>query len=337
MRKWVAVISAYECFQISRGHAAIMATMEKFLRSLAKAELHVHLEGSITPETVLELEPSLTREEVLARYRYDNFPGFLDAYKWVNHFLRTPDDYALITRRLLRALAEQGVHYAEINLSIGVLLWRNQEFEPNFAAIAAAAADGPIPARFIFDAVRQFGLDPAWKVARLAAANRHRGVIGFGIGGDEARGPAHLFHEVFAFAREAGLHILPHAGESGGPESVWSALEGGAARIGHGIRAIEDPSLVKHLRDHRIPLEISISSNLCTGVVASLDQHPVRRLYDAGVPITLNTDDPPMFHTTLLNEYLIAHRHFGFSRDELRQLAQNSLNFALDYHPPSPS
>ena len=312
-----------------------MATMEDFLRSLPKAELHVHLEGSISPDTVLDLEPSLTRDEVLARYRYDTFPGFLDAYKWVNHFLRTPADYALITRRLLHALAAQGVIYAEINLSIGVLLWRNQPFYPIFDAIEAAAAEGPIPVRFIFDAVRQFGLEPASKVARLAAECRHRGVIGFGIGGDETRGPAEIFHDIFASARDAGLHILPHAGEADGPKSIWAALEGGAARIGHGIRAIDDPLLVQHLRDHQIPLDISISSNICTGVVDRLENHPVRRLFDAGVPITLNTDDPPMFHTTLLDEYQLAHSHFGFSREELRHLAQNSLKFALDYRPPA--
>lgn len=307
--------------------------MDEFLRSLEKAELHVHLEGSITPETVLELDPSLTREEVHARYTYADFAGFLDAYKWVNQFLKRPEHYALITRRLLAHLADQGVRYAEINLSIGVLLWRNQEFEPNFAAIEAAAAEGPIPVRFVFDAVRQFGLEPAWKVAQLAAASRHRGVIGFGIGGDEARGPAGIFHEIFAYARKAGLHILPHAGESCGPESIWAALEAGAARIGHGIRAVEDPVLVKHLRDHRIPLDISISSNVCTGVVESLAGHPVRRLYDAGVPVTLNTDDPPMFHTSLLNEYRLARDAFGFSPDELRHVARNSLEFALDYRP----
>lgn len=303
--------------------------MDAFLRSLEKAELHVHLEGSITPETVLELEPSLTREEVLSRYSYADFAGFLDAYKWVNQFLRQPEDYALITRRLLSSLAAQGVCYAEVIVSVGVMLWRNQEFEPNFTAIEEAAREGPLPVRFIFDATRQFGIEQAWKVARYAAASRERGVLGFGIGGDEARAPARIFSEVFAFAREAGLHILPHAGEAAGPESIWQALEGGAARIGHGIRAIDDPVLVRHLRDHRIPLDISISSNICTGVVASFGQHPVRRLYDAGVPVTLNTDDPPMFHTTLLNEYRIAHDLFGFGRDDLRQAASNSLEFAL--------
>lgn len=305
--------------------------MDEFLRSLPKGELHVHLEGSISPRTVVELDPSLTIDQVVARYQYTDFQGFLDTYKWVNHFLRTPDDFALITRRLIDSLAAQGVRYAELNLSVGVMLWRNQEFEPIFCAIEREAAAAPFPVRFIFDATRQFGLEPAWKVAHHAVERRHRNVIGFGIGGDEARGPARIFHETFAYVRENGLHVLPHAGESAGPESVWEALEGGALRIGHGIRSMEDPELVRHLRDHRIPLEVSISSNICTGVVAALKDHPVRRLYDAGVPITLNTDDPPMFHTTLLDEYALARREFGFADDDLRQLARNSLVFGVDY------
>jgi adenosine deaminase len=154
-------------------------------------------------------------------------------------------------------------------------------------------------------------------------------VVGFGIGGDELAAPVRDFHEVFQYARTNGLHVLPHAGETDGPGSVWGALECGAARIGHGIRSIDDPALVRHLAERQVPLEVSISSNVCTGAVASLEEHPVRRLWDAGVPIILNTDDPPMFHTTLLREYEIAARHFGFNEGELRRLAENSLRFCL--------
>lgn len=303
--------------------------MDDFIRSLQKAELHVHLEGSITPETVCELEPSLDPAEVREHYRYSDFLGFLDAYKWVNHFLRAPEDYALITRRLGESLAAQGVIYAEVNVSTGVMLWRNQPFQPIFDAICEAASESLVPMRFIFDATRQFGLEPAWKVAQRAVESRHRGVIGFGIGGDEANGPAEAFREIFDYVRGNGLYVLPHAGEAVGPKSVWAALECGAKRIGHGIRSIEDPALVEHLRGHDIPLEVCISSNVATGAVASLADHPVRRLFDAGVPITLNSDDPPMFHTTLLDEYRIAAESFGFTRDELALLAANSLRYAL--------
>lgn len=303
--------------------------MEEFIRKLKKAELHVHLEGSITPETVVELDPSLTVEQVREKYRYDDFRGFLNAYKWVNHFLRTPRDYALITHRLGEALEAEGVTYAEVNVSVGVMLWRNQEFEPIFDAICAAAAESPVPMKFVFDATRQFGVEHGWAVARKAVESRNRGVIGFGIGGDEAQGPARIFADVFAHVRENGLHVLPHAGETVGPESVWAALECGAKRIGHGIRSIEDPALVRHLRDHDIPLEVSISSNVCTGAVTSLAEHPVRKLWDAGVPIVLNTDDPPMFHTTLVKEYAIAAQQFGFNRNELQTLASNGFRYAL--------
>lgn len=309
------------------------------LSSLNKAELHVHLEGSVTPETLQEIEPALTLEEIRSHYQYESFLGFLQSYKWVNLHLKAPEHFGLITRRLLEDLARQGARYAEVNVSAGVLLWRGMELDPVLDAIAAAAEQGPIPVRFVFDAVRQFGLEHVWSVARAAVRLKDRGVVGFGVGGDEAGGPVELFREVFEYARANGLHLAPHAGETVGPESVWAALECGAERIGHGIRSIEDPVLMAHLRDRHIPLEVSISSNVCTGAVSSLKEHPVRRLYDAGVPIVLNTDDPPMFHTTLVREYEIARDEFGFGAADLLALAENSFRFAFgpvpDFRPDS--
>jgi adenosine deaminase len=178
--------------------------------------------------------------------------------------------------------------------------------------------------------VRQFGLEAGWEVARLAAAHQSQGVLGLGIGGDEARGPVKDFQAIFEWAKRQGLHLAPHAGEIAGPQSVWDALECGAERIGHGIRSIDDPVLVRHLADHRIPLEVCISSNVRTGAVTSLREHPVRRLFDAGVPVTLNTDDPPMFGTTLEREYRLAADEFGFSKEELRAVAENGFRFAFD-------
>jgi adenosine deaminase/aminodeoxyfutalosine deaminase len=154
-----------------------------------------------------------------------------------------------------------------------------------------------------------------------------RQVVAFGIGGSEERGPAEWFTEVFAFAKSAGLHLTAHAGESMGPESVWAALRLGAERIGHGIAAVRDKKLMRHLRDHDIPLEICLTSNLVTGVVERLEDHPVRRLFDAGVPITLSTDDPAMFGCTLLGEYRLAARQFGFSETELRKIAENGWRY----------
>ena len=296
---------------------------------LPKAELHLHLEGAVEPETMLELDPSLTIEEVRRRYEYGDFLGFLRSFKWVVDHLNTPDDYALVTRRLLEGLSAQNVTYAEIIFSAGVVIWRNMQVGPIYDAVRREAARSPVRVWWLFDAVRQFGVEHVQRVAELAAERVDAGVIGFGIGGDEDRGPAALFRDSFGFARKKGLRLTAHAGETGGPESVWSALEIGAERIGHGIRAIEDPALVRRLRDRDIPLEISISSNISTGAVRSLHEHPVRRLYDAGVPIVLNTDDPSMFHTTLVREYEIAQREFGFSEAELRGLAANSFRYGF--------
>jgi adenosine deaminase/aminodeoxyfutalosine deaminase len=297
-------------------------------RAWPKAELHLHLEGSVEPETMQALDPALTLEAVQAMYRFHDFQGFIQAYKSVVERLRTPEDYARITQALMARLAAETVQYAEITLSAGVVLWKGQEFAPVYAAVRQAAAGFGIEVHWILDAVRHFGVEHAMRVAELAAERVNDGVVAFGIGGDEERGPAAWFREVYRFAKGAGLRLTAHAGETVGPESVWAALEIGAERIGHGIRAVEDAALLCHLRDRGIPLEVCITSNVATGAVESLDAHPVRRLFDAGVPITLNTDDPAMFATTLSAEYELAARHFGFSEAELRGIAENGFRYA---------
>jgi len=301
------------------------------LHSAPKAELHLHLEGSIEPATLSELDPGLELDEIKAKYEYAGFAGFLAGFKWATSFLRSPGDYGLITRRLLTSLEQQNVRYAEITLSAGVVLWRKQDFAPIYDAVRYAAAGSSVIVYWILDAVRHFGPDHAMEVARLAAERVNDGVAAFGIGGDEARGPAEWFHDVFDFARRQGLRLTAHAGETCGPESVWRALEIGAERIGHGISSASDPALLRELRDRNIPLEVCISSNIATGAVADLTAHPVRRLYDAGVPIILNSDDPAMFHTTLTREYELARDHFGFSQGELLDLAESSFRHAFRY------
>ncbi len=302
----------------------------EFVERLPKAELHLHLEGSLAPETLRELDPAVDLAEARARYgRCSDFAGFIEAFKWAVGFLRSPDDYALAARRLFETLAEQNVRYAEVTLSAGVVLWKGLDFAPVYDAVAREAARAPMPVWLVLDSIRHFGADQAMQVARLAADRVDDRVVAFGIGGDEARGPAEWFGEVFAFCRERGLKLVPHAGENTNAEAVWAALKIGADRIGHGIRAIEDPALVKHLAERGIPLEISITSNVITGAVANFDAHPVRRLFDAGVPIVLNTDDPAMFDTTLNDEYLVAAARFGFSEAELRGLAAASLGLGF--------
>ena len=301
-----------------------------------KAELHLHLEGSVTPATMLELAPEASSEEIRERFRFSSFASFLECFKWVVERLRGPADYALVTRRLLETLASQNVRYAEITLSAGVVLWKKQAFAPIFDAVRREAARSPVDVRWNLDAIRHFGAEHAMQVAELAAGCVDDGVVSFGIGGDEERGPAGWFTDVYRFARAKGLRLTAHAGETAGPESVWAALRLGAERIGHGIRAVDDPALMRHLRDENIPLEICISSNVATGAVPSLAAHPVRRLYDAGVPIVLNTDDPGLFGTTLEKEYDLAAREFGFSERELEQIAENGFRYAFARTTPEP-
>jgi aminodeoxyfutalosine deaminase len=307
--------------------------MDDFLAQMPKAELHVHLEGSVEPETLHELDPATPVEQFRGLYSYPDFDAFLRAFGAVGKLLRTPADYAHVTRRLLERLAAQNVRYAEIIVAAGVVLWKGQDFGPIFEAIREAAEGAALEVRWILDAVRQFGVEPAMRVVELAAERADQGVVAFGIGGSEVRGPAEWFTKVFACAREAGLHLTAHAGESMGPESVRAALDLGAERIGHGIAAANDPDLMEHLRERGVPLEICITSNLVTGVVQRIEDHPVRRLFDAGVPITLATDDPAMFGCTLTGEYRLAAERFGFTQAELRSIAENGFRYAFDRRP----
>lgn len=307
----------------------MMTSMDDFCRSLPKAELHLHLEGSVEPKTLKELDPSLTDGELAAALTYNDFAGFIKSYVWVSQRLRGPADYALAARRLLESLESQNITYAEITVSAGVVLWKQQDFHAIFDALVREAGRSRTEVRWILDAVRQFGAGPAARVAELAVERISDGVVAFGLGGDEFRGPAEWFHDVFRFARDRGLRLLCHAGEMAGPESIWAALAIGAERIGHGIRSIDDPALLKHLRERDIPLEICIRSNVWTAAVPSLAEHPIRRLYEAGVPLVLNTDDPALFQTTLTGEYELAAAQFGFSQNELAALACNSFRYAF--------
>lgn len=301
--------------------------MADFLLEMPKAELHLHLEGSVEPETLHELDPATPIEEFRLLYQYADFDAFLKAFGAVGKRLRTPEDYAHITRRLLERLSAQNVRYAEIILAAGVVLWKGQEFAPIYEAVRDAAAGSPVEVHWILDAVRQFGVEQARQVAEWAAERVADGVIALGIGGSEERGPAQWFTEVFAFAKDAGLRLHAHAGEGTTPDSIRAALDLRAERIGHGISAIDDPGLMRDLRDRDIPLEICITSNLVTGVVKQLEDHPVRRLFDAGVPIVLNTDDPAMFGCTLVGEYRLAAERFGFTEAELTQLIENGWKY----------
>jgi aminodeoxyfutalosine deaminase len=313
----------------------------RFVLSLPKAELHLHLEGSVEPSTLLELRQrhgmdgaSLAQVERL--YSYKDFAGFLTAFKDVTGHLRTPEDYELITYRLMERLKAQNVLHAEVIVSVGVCLWRKQDFAAIFEGLERGRQRGErdfgISLLWIFDAIRQFGAEKAQNVLDLAIQFHDRNVVAFGIGGDERTGPAEWFAGVYARGAEHGLHLTAHAGESDGPESIWGALNLKAERLGHGLTAGQDPELIEELSERQVPIEICVTSNLRTGGCAELAQHPVRRYFDQGLMLTINSDDPAMFHTSLVEEYALVQEAFGFSDEHLRELARNS--FEASFLPP---
>jgi aminodeoxyfutalosine deaminase len=323
-----------------------------FIRSLPKADLHLHLEGSVDAPTLSELsrrhhhpapfpnsryQPlpdagrALSENDVLELYRYPDFLGFLMAFKAVTERLRTPEDYELITYRLLQRLRSENVLHAEVYVSVGVVHWRGQDFAPIFDGLESGRLRGErdfgVSLLWIFDAVRHFGVEAAQRVAETAVLCRARSesVAGLGIGGDERRAAAELFREVYAYARQRGLHLVAHAGETVGPDSVWGAINIGAERLGHALSAVHDPELLATLAEKQIPLEICLSSNVKTSCCQKISDHPLRRYFDQGLMVTLNTDDPAMFGTTLAGEYELAERHFDFTSEHLRELARNSF------------
>lgn len=304
-----------------------------FIRQLPKAELHLHLEGAVEPATLLELRRQHGEQATLAEteflYRYTDFGSFLMAFKEVSAHLRGPDDYELVTYRLMQQLKEENVLHAEVYVAVGVCLYRKQDFAAIFEGLergrARGARDFGVSLLWIFDATRHFGVEEAQKVFELAARYKNRHVVGVGIGGDEVKAPPELFRSVYAYAHDHGLHLTAHAGETASPESIWGALNLHAERIGHGLTAAQDPDLVEELAYRQIPVEICITSNLRTGVCKSAADHPVKNYFDQGLMITLNTDDPALLGTSLAREYQFAQDSFGFTEEHLRELARNSF------------
>ena len=304
-----------------------------FIQSLPKAELHLHLEGSVTAQTLVELRRRHGKENTIAETeslcQYKDFTGFLMAFKNLTEDLQTPEDYELITYRLMEQLKAENILHAEVYVSVGVCLWRKLEFDAIFEGLERGRERGErdfgISLLWIFDAVRQFGTEAAQTVFELAAKYRDRNVVGIGIGGDEVKAPPETFREQYAYAAAQGLRLTCHAGESAGPESIWGALNLGAERIGHGLTAYCDPELIEELAQRQVPVEVCMTSNLKTGCCPNLHDHPVRKYFDQGLMVTLNSDDPAMFGTTLNREYELARSEFGFTDEHLRELARNSF------------
>jgi len=317
-----------------------VTNIKAFIRRLPKAELHLHLEGTIMPATLVELSARhdaqpLTLAEAEALYKFSNFTGFLDAFKAVCQRLVTPEDYELAAWRMIEQLAAQGVVHAEVYVSVGVIyMSRNHDpaaFEPIFAGLERARERGQrelgLTLYWIFDAVRHFTVAEAERVFLKAAEMRpqYPSIVAIGLGGDERRAGSEPFRALFAQSAKAGLRLTNHAGETTGPEAIREALAIGSERIGHAVSAVKDFYLMEELKARAIPLELNPTSNVRTGVCASFAQHPLRRYFDAGLLVTLNSDDPAFFGSDLVSEYLLAHTEQGFTRTELRQLAANSI------------
>ena len=324
--------------------------LRSFIAAMPKAELHVHLEGSIGPETLLELArrhdrlhvlPSTDPNELHTWYEFVDFPRFMRIYLIISDLLRTPEDFALIVERHGQAMAAQNIRYSELTftpfthtdyqdkgLTIDNLL------EGLEAGREAARQAYGVEMRWVFDIARNMSFDaggrydphPAERTLEYALRGREFGVIGLGLGGFEVGAPPEPFAHAFADAKAAGLLSVPHAGETVGPSSVWGAIDAlQADRVGHGVRAIEDPALLVALRDRQIPLEINPTSNVCLHVYNRAAVHPFPHLDRMGLKVTVNSDDPPLFNTTLNDEFNVLAAEFGYGAAGLARIARNAF------------
>ncbi len=309
----------------------------EFAEHIPKVELHVHLEGAILPRTLLELAQrnhinhlAGNEERLNELYHFQNFGQFIESYLTVISCLRTQDDYRLIAYDYGRECARQNIRYAEVtftiltNAALTGLPWQEILQGLNAGRLQAHREFGTWW-QWVFDIVRNLP-DTQTEVLDIALAGRELGVVALGLGGSEDGFPPELFADTFQRAQKEGFHRVPHAGELAGPASVWSAIDLlHAERIGHGVRSIEDPRLVEHLRVNSIPLEICPTSNIRLQVFPDYAHHPLRKLWEAGLLITINSDDPPMFGTDLNHEYRVLVNEFGFSQAELEQISLNGI------------
>jgi aminodeoxyfutalosine deaminase len=313
-------------------------SIDRFLLRLPKVELHVHLEGAMRPSMLLELArrndielPAREAADLRRWFRFRDFEHFFEVYLTCSRALRNPEDFQLLALDFMTGAAYQNVAYTEAHFTLSTHLANGVDGGEILDALAEAIAEGKkrhgVVLRLIPDIVRNMGAELADRTLEWALAGRERGiVVALGLSGSEARFPNEPFRPHFEEAKRLGLHRVAHAGEHAGPESIRSALAVcSAERIGHGVRAVEDPRLVEELKAAQIPLEVCPTSNLCLGVAPDLPSHPFDRLYRAGVPLSLNSDDPVFFNTNLSREYLRLHQAFGYTPTELAGLALAAL------------
>ncbi len=317
-------------------------SLKNFIVQMPKVELHVHLEGAIQPATLLKLAkkhkinlPATTVEGLQAWYKFKDFPHFVEVYLTISSCLRTPEDIELITREFLVGQASQNIRYSEVTYTAYThYKFRNIAFDEQLAAINRARdwakKEYSIDMALIIDIPRNISPKEGLLVADWVISAKGNGVVALGLGGPEVGYPPELHKDAFEKILKAGLTSIPHAGETVGAESVWGALKDlKASRIGHGVRSLEDPKLVDYLKQHQIPLEVCPTSNVCLQVAASLSQHPLPKLLEAGLYVTINSDDPPMFNTTLTDEFLKITDAFAFNSEQIKQLVLNGVNASL--------
>jgi adenosine deaminase len=306
------------------------------LRLLPKVEIHLHIEGAIPVPALWDLLRKYGSDEVSnigeleERFRYRDFRHFLSAWMWKNGFIREYEDFTFIASAVARDLADQNVRYVEAFHSPGdFAMLHGLEVARITEAIRRGLDEEKdrIEIRLIADLTRDFGPERGGAWLREIAGERELRIVGIGIGGSEHDFPPEPYREVYAEARKLGLRTTAHAGEAAGPESIWGALRAlGVDRIGHGTRAAEDPRLVDYLREKRIPIEMCPISNVRTGVVDSVSSHPLRAFFDRGLLVSVNTDDPKMFGTSLEGEYAALAEQQGFDLPEIRRLVENAID-----------
>ncbi len=308
-----------------------------FVAGLPKAEIHVHHVGSASPRIVSELaarHPGTVPsglDELREFYTFRDFAHFIEVYLAVVDLLRDPEDIRLLTYEVATDMAAQNIRYAELTLTPWTSVKAGIPIEAFVEAVedarVAAERDHGIRLRWCYDIPGEFGLPSGEDTVQFALNHAPETLVGFGLGGPEIGVDRPQFKDVFDRARAAGLHSVPHAGETTGPQTVWDALRDlGAERIGHGTSSVQDPELLAYLVEHRVPLEVCPTSNIATRAVERLEDHPIRQMYDAGVFVTVNSDDPPMFGTTLNREYEIAADLLDLDELGIAALAKNAVH-----------
>lgn len=318
-------------------------SLNAFIEAMPKVELHVHMEGSVQPELLLQLAkknnvelPADSVEGIRKWYTFRDFSHFVEIYVAITKCIKSPEDIEHMARAFIEGQAQQNIRHTEATYTaLTHYVLNGIPFDEQIDALNRARAWGKathgVSLNLIIDIPRNLANDDqSMQTAEWAVSAQDKGVVSLGLGGAEINNPPENFVAAFDYARANGLASIPHAGETVGSESIWGAIRAlGAQRIGHGVRAIEDPELMAYLREHQIPLEVNPTSNVCLSVVPDLKSHMLPKLIEGGLYVTINSDDPPMFNTTLTNEYQQTAALFSFDVDQIEGFVLNAVRVSL--------